>query len=153
VAPSTIGTEVEGGGTSNDALATIAGLKQRVEWLEESIGRLLLAKEQQPAFQSENEDDDSGSGGRRKRHNCCVTFTDASPDMERAVGRGDNCCVSFKSGGAKTRERQKQMRWMLVGCFCFVVAVVGFTVIMTSGGRGVVSTNALEGEGVEVGLN
>jgi hypothetical protein len=29
-------------GTSNDALATIAGLKQRVESLEEAIGKLLV---------------------------------------------------------------------------------------------------------------
>jgi len=43
VAPSTVGGETEMTmGTSNDALATIAGLKQRIEWLEESIGRLLV---------------------------------------------------------------------------------------------------------------
>jgi hypothetical protein len=151
VAPSTIGTE--GGGTSNDALATIAGLKQRVEWLEESIGRLLLAKEQQSASasQSENANEVEEDGRGMKRHNCCVTFSDASPDMERAVGRGDNCCVSFKSGGTKTRERERQMRWMGVGCFCFVVVVVGFTVIMTSWGKGAVAASALEG--VEGGLN
>lgn len=47
VAPSTTegddATETGMGiGTSNDALATIKSLKQRVEWLEESIGRLLV---------------------------------------------------------------------------------------------------------------
>lgn len=49
VAPSTIGgaeteigTGIGIGGTSNDALATIASLKQRIEWLEESIGKLLV---------------------------------------------------------------------------------------------------------------
>ncbi len=43
VAPSTVGGETEMTmGTSNDALATIASLKQRIEWLEESIGRLLV---------------------------------------------------------------------------------------------------------------
>jgi hypothetical protein len=44
VAPSTVGGDgmTEIGGTSNDALATIAGLKQRIEWLEESIGKLLV---------------------------------------------------------------------------------------------------------------
>lgn len=53
VAPSTAGEaypETENGtrrsiGTSNDALATIAGLRNRVEWLEESIGRLLIEKD------------------------------------------------------------------------------------------------------------
>jgi hypothetical protein len=42
VAPSTAGETEMTMGTSNDALATIAGLKQRIEWLEESVGRLLV---------------------------------------------------------------------------------------------------------------
>lgn len=41
--PPSSDTEVGGGiESSNDALATIKGLKQRVEWLEESLGRLLV---------------------------------------------------------------------------------------------------------------
>lgn len=47
VAPSTIGgAETLDGRSmmgSGDYLATITGLKQRVEWLEESMGRLLVS--------------------------------------------------------------------------------------------------------------
>lgn len=60
------GTETEGGrsiGTSNDALATIAGLRTRVEWLEESIGRLLIEKD---AINSQSNNDIAEEG----RNNC-----------------------------------------------------------------------------------
>lgn len=71
---------------------------------------------------------------RGHRDNCCVTFTDASPDLERAVAsrNRNNCCVTFKSGGEKTLERERQLRRMIVGCFCFFVAVVGITIIASS---------------------
>jgi hypothetical protein len=109
-------------------------LKQRVEWLEESIGRLLLEKERSGNNNSEN--GETGEEVRGHRGNCCVTFTDASPDLERAVNgpNRNNCCVSFKSGGEKTLERERQLRKMIVGCFCFFVAVVGITVIASSRG-------------------
>lgn len=116
VAPSTVGgsapTEIGGIGTSNDALATIAGLRTRVEWLEESLGRLLIEKDAARLSASAS---GSGSGSGqdgcendsvlgKHRNNCCVAFTDASPDLERAVARGQNCCVTFKSSKA---DKQK----------------------------------------------
>ncbi|CAG8978049.1 hypothetical protein HYALB_00000720 [Hymenoscyphus albidus] len=105
-------------GTSNDALATIAGLKLRVEWLEESIGRLLLEKEK------EKECAGLGDGGNgRERDNCCISFTDASPDVERAImASRSNCCVSFRRtgmGGGKGRGRERRR------VFAFVVLVLG----------------------------
>jgi len=82
-----------------------------------------------------------------KSHNCCVTFTDASPDLERQVGGRNNCCVKVGGGmGEKALERERQMRRMVVGVICFFIAVVGFTVVMSSGRRG--GGVAVKGEGV-----
>lgn len=50
MALSTMGESEVTMGTSNDALATIAGLRQRVEWLEESIGKLLVRALFRPSF-------------------------------------------------------------------------------------------------------
>ncbi|CAG8958976.1 hypothetical protein HYFRA_00012133 [Hymenoscyphus fraxineus] len=109
--------------TSNDALATIAGLKLRVEWLEESIGRILLERER--------EKEGAGGGEReRERDNCCISFTDASPDVERAiVASRSNCCVSFRRTGmgmegGKCRGRERRR------VFAFVVLVLGGLVVM-----------------------
>lgn len=130
VAESTIGGEGlhgsvgRGGGdrasaTSNDALNTIEGLKQRVEWLEESIGRLLLEKEQYKNQENERE------GDNEERNNCCISFTDASPDVERAIMRGrSNCCVSFRRTGEKRGRKERKRN------FAVLVAVLGFAVFV-----------------------
>ncbi|KAH8789015.1 hypothetical protein BGZ57DRAFT_727168, partial [Hyaloscypha finlandica] len=119
VAPSTVGGETEMTmGTSNDALATIAGLKQRIEWLEESVGRLLIEKEQNPGGE------ETGFGGERKaRDNCCMVFTDASPDLERALtqGRGNNCCVAFRSTKSDDHREQQKIRRIVVFTFLAVM--------------------------------
>lgn len=118
----------EGEATSNDALATIAGLKQRVEWLEESIGRLLIEREQNQSkpsiYTSENQKD------KPHRDNCCVTFTDASPDLEAALldACGSNCCVSYRGnharGDGKREARRQKMICGLVGLFIICVCIV-----------------------------
>lgn len=115
--------------TSNDALATIAGLKQRIEWLEESMGRLLLEKEQNP----------DGSKSGNGRDNCCVTFTDASPDLERQLtsGRGSNCCVQFRSTKIDAhRERRRRGQWV-IAClfFAIMVFVLGRIYLTNAGSR------------------
>ncbi|EPE25407.1 hypothetical protein GLAREA_01319 [Glarea lozoyensis ATCC 20868] len=123
VAPSTVTT---GDTTSNDALATIAGLKQRVEWLEESIGRLLLEKEERSSSAADNTPSIA-------RDNCCVSFTDATPDLERAIMRGrNNCCVSFQREEGK-REKDKRVIALSVGVF-MVFFMLMF--VFLSGGRG-----------------
>ncbi|KAK0120049.1 hypothetical protein ONS95_011462 [Cadophora gregata] len=130
VAPSTFGgdtTNTNTIGTSNDALATITGLKQRIEWLEESIGRLLMEKDQNGNRNGNGSGSDNGSGveGRKERDNCCVTFTDASPDLERALtaGKGTNCCVTFRS---KSDGRQKNKGPLLL---CLILFMVCLTIV------------------------
>ncbi|KAE9380584.1 hypothetical protein N431DRAFT_432860 [Stipitochalara longipes BDJ] len=116
VAPSTVGGETEMTmGTSNDALATIAGLKQRIEWLEESVGRLLIEKEQ-------NSEDKKSA-----RDNCCVVFTDASPDMERALTQsvGSNCCVTFRSSKLDAHREQQKIRKIVAFTFLAVMLLFG----------------------------
>lgn len=107
-------------GTSNDALATIAGLKQRIEWLEESVGRLLLEKEQ------------ASEDKKSARDNCCVFFTDASPDMERALTQsaGTNCCVTFRSSKLDAHREQRKIRKIVT--FTFLVVMLLFGVIFIS---------------------
>ncbi|RDL37002.1 uncharacterized protein BP5553_04435 [Venustampulla echinocandica] len=120
VAPSTIGGE---GQTSNDALATIAGLKQRVEWLEESIGRLLLEKET-PSSSSSKCEECSHQSGKQDRNNCCVVFTDASPDLEKVIASSrSNCCVTFS---ASERYKKQQRR----SGFILAMLVISVTIIM-----------------------
>jgi len=92
VATSTGGALTEAISTSNDSLETIKNLQQRVARLEESIGRLLLNKEEQ---------------SEGKSSHCCVSFTDASPEIERMMARsGDHCCVTFSSSKAVDARRQ-----------------------------------------------
>jgi len=132
VAPSTFGgdtTNTNTIGTSNDALATITGLKQRIEWLEESIGRLLMEKDQNASSGSNsNGSDNGGIEGRKERDNCCVTFTDASPDLERALtaGKGTNCCVTFrsKSDGGRQKNKGPLLLFAILFMVCLTIILV-----------------------------
>jgi len=114
--------------TSNDALATIAGLKQRIEWLEESIGRLLLEKEQNP--------DGIASVGDH-RGNCCMTFTDASPDLERALtlGGASNCCIHFRSTRVDAKRERQKVRLVVVLVFLAIMSLFFFGAVFLSGAR------------------
>jgi hypothetical protein len=136
-------------GTSNDALATIAGLKQRIEWLEESIGRLLVPPlSQSPIqkslytnkfdFQLEKEQNtDITKLAGRNRDNCCVTFTDASPDLERAFALGgtNNCCVSFRSTKIDAKHERRKVRLAVVMVFLFIMSLFFFGAFFLSGSR------------------
>ncbi|CZS96588.1 uncharacterized protein RCO7_04816 [Rhynchosporium graminicola] len=118
VAPSTFGggTNTNTITTSNDALATITGLKQRIDWLEESIGRLLMEKDQN------NTNAGSRVPQKKERDNCCVTFNDASPDLERALteGKGTNCCVSYRS---KNDVRRSKGPILILLAIAFMVCI------------------------------
>ncbi|KAH9214115.1 hypothetical protein DL95DRAFT_389807 [Leptodontidium sp. 2 PMI_412] len=134
VAPSTFGgdtTNTHTIGTSNDALATIAGLKQRIEWLEESIGRLLMEKDQNQirggsASGSGSGNDEGESAGKKERDNCCVTFTDASPDLERALtaGKGTNCCVTFRSKSDGPKNKWPLLLFAILFMVCLTIILV-----------------------------
>jgi hypothetical protein len=61
---------------------------------------------------------------KREGHNCCVTFTDASPDIERVLANGENnCCVSFKGTNIR-RESQRQSVLAVLGVVALVCAGV-----------------------------
>ncbi|KAL2069606.1 hypothetical protein VTL71DRAFT_14285 [Oculimacula yallundae] len=127
VAPSTFGgdtTATHTIGTSNDALATITGLKQRIEWLEESIGRLLMEKDSNRMNGGEGQ----GSVHKKERDNCCVTFTDASPDLERALtaGKGTNCCVQFKRTNDVARNKGPLLLVLVLFMVCLTIVLVSF---------------------------
>jgi len=146
-----IGTETEGGGgglmqgaglrSSNDAVATIIELKRRVERLEEGVGRLLLENEQLRAarpLHALSSEDDLEAGHRHRRSNCCVTFSDSTPEMQRAMmGRSNNCCVAFKGSKRKNDERtEKQRRDARAFMICLAAVVfLGFVWLITGDHR------------------
>jgi hypothetical protein len=137
VAPSTLGGE---NATSNDALATIAGLKQRVEWLEESIGRLLLEKEERQSNDSKQEESKHG-----ERNNCCVSFTDATPDLEQAmIKRNNNCCVRFKREDTKRDHKIKALATLGVIAFAVLMMVFLIKSVERSGGHYTVSNEGVK---------
>jgi len=131
-------------GTSNDALATIAGLKQRIEWLEESIGRLLIEKEQNAAATK-----------APARDNCCVTFTDASPDLERAIthGSGSNCCVQFKSSKSTAHREQMRIRKIVAFTLLVVPMLLFLGAILTSSFTKEKPSLNMEGESTSLKLD
>jgi len=128
-------------GTSNDALATIAGLKQRIEWLEESVGRLLVLSPPALFLHSKQilitlavqlEKEQNAEDKKSARDNCCVVFTDASPDMERALTQsaGSNCCVTFRS--SKLDAHREQARVRKIVAFTFLAVMMLFGVVFIS---------------------
>ncbi|KAH6679086.1 hypothetical protein B0J14DRAFT_472240, partial [Halenospora varia] len=146
VAPSTI-SGLTGESTSNDALATIAGLKQRVEWLEESIGRLLLEKERQPSSSphpscshnasssSDPSFSDHDHHSRKPRDNCCMILSSSTPnpDLESALTNGrNNCCVFYRT----TEKREKALRGPIAGVLLVFMLVVGTVFLFTAGHHG-----------------
>lgn len=70
------------------------------------------------------------------RDNCCVTFTDASPDLERALtqGKGSNCCVTFRRNDAKHINKRAGIILGFVTLFAMCVMI---TIVLTAGnGKG-----------------
>jgi len=117
VAPSTTGAQTDVCAAS-DALATIAHLKARIERLEESLGQLLLDKEENDSV-------------TRDGQNCCMTFTDASETLERRVtATGGNCCVTFRKtkgmSEAEIRRERMLFRLMAVALVCVTVVLLSF---------------------------
>jgi hypothetical protein len=76
-------------------------------------------------LQLEKEQNPDAASKKHVPHNCCVTFTDASPDLESALtqGNGHNCCVSFRSTKIDAK-REQRIPWFVA--FAFVVAMFLF---------------------------
>lgn len=72
-----------------------------------------------------------------------MTFTDASPDLERAILRGgSNSCVSFRSSTSVREKKRDQWIAAVVMAFAFVAMIA----VIMSAGRGNV---VVHGEGME----
>jgi hypothetical protein len=151
-------------GTSNDALATIAGLKQRIEWLEESIGRLLVPPPfcQTPKplsnlvfFTQIEKEQNAAATKLPARDNCCVTFTDASPDLERAItnGQGSNCCVQFRSSKSNAQREQMKIRRVVAFTLLVVPMLLFLGAILTSSFTKEKPSLIMEGESTSLKLD
>jgi len=112
VAASTTGAPTEA--FTPSPLATIATLQARISRLEESVGRLLLEKEEGESI--------TYQGG-----NCCISFTDASPSLERGMSAaGGNCCIHFRSSKIdKAQQERQRQKWALAA-----VCAITFTICM-----------------------
>jgi len=127
---------------ASDALNTIKTLQRRVERLEESLGRLILEKETWQQNSVNGGAPNEGGNG-----NCCVTFTDASSDLERALaaGRG-NCCVKFSSTKVDPQREAKRNAgiFILAALFLVLVMLLAREWVINNGMRG------CQGKGCEV---
>ncbi|CAD6449278.1 1d918b43-a18f-4697-ba00-3f3d3298d8f9 [Sclerotinia trifoliorum] len=101
-------------------LMIVKGLERRMERLEESIGRLLLENEELRNLRTANAAAGALGENQRIRQNCCVTFTDASREMEEALVMNghNNCCVRFSSAKSPSYIKQRKS-----GCFVAIVLV------------------------------
>ncbi|KAJ8063291.1 hypothetical protein OCU04_008521 [Sclerotinia nivalis] len=121
-------------------LMIVKGLERRMERLEESIGRLLLENEELRRLRTANAATGTGGENRRIRQNCCVTFTDASRDMEEALVMNghNNCCVRFSSSKSSSDRKQRKKGWFVA--IVFMAILVTLFVVMVNGsvkeGRG-----------------
>lgn len=71
------------------------------------------------------------TSGKEDRTNCCVSFTDASPDIEQAfLARGTNCCVSF-SGTASAIKRKERRFMVLMMLLVILIVCITVAVIVT----------------------
>ncbi|RQM05950.1 hypothetical protein DH86_00002509 [Scytalidium sp. 3C] len=122
-APSALG----GATSASDANLQIAALKRRLEQLEECVGKLMLEKERQSS--------DDSHGKNHQGSNCCVTFADASGDIERDFYRyangGSNCCVTF---GKKDRSHGSAHKKgpIIVGLVLFNITLLVLLIVSIS---------------------
>jgi hypothetical protein len=63
-----------------------------------------------------------------------VTFTDASPDLERAItlGSGSNCCVRFRSSKSNAHREQMKIRKVVAFTLLVVPMLLFLGAILTS---------------------
>jgi hypothetical protein len=87
--------------------------------LEETIGRLLIEKDER--------EPEKYHGG-----NCCMTFVDASPSLERGLSAAPgNCCIKFKSSKIDQQQQERERRkWNVVACILLGLFVCGTIVLI-----------------------
>jgi hypothetical protein len=63
-----------------------------------------------------------------------MVFTDASPDLERALtqGRGNNCCVAFRSTKSDDHREQQKIRRIVVFTFLAVMLLFFGAIFISS---------------------
>jgi len=64
-----------------------------------------------------------------------VRFTDASPDLERALisGRGSNCCVFYR-GNNHDAKREKRRHAIVFAIVALFLVCVMMTIVLTTDG-------------------
>ncbi|KAG9246630.1 hypothetical protein BJ878DRAFT_407287, partial [Calycina marina] len=103
-------TEVCGGA---EALAQITLLRTRVERLEESIGKLLLEREETDA------------NVKYKGGSCCMSYMDASPALEQGMSAaGGNCCIQFNLSEDRESKRREMKVWFTIGITFLICATI-----------------------------
>ncbi|RDW75353.1 hypothetical protein BP6252_06495 [Coleophoma cylindrospora] len=107
------GTAVSSG---RDSSLELALLRNRMDRLEESLGRLLLEKGRQERT--------TGSDGGHS--NCCVTFRD--PHDEAYTNASSNCCVTFSSPHDPRHDHERRAKRAVVFVI-IITALVSFTII------------------------
>jgi hypothetical protein len=63
-----------------------------------------------------------------------MVFTDASPDLERALtqGRGNNCCVAFRSTKSDDHREQQKIRRIVLFTFLAVMLLFFGAIFISS---------------------
>lgn len=89
------------------------------------------------------------------RDNCCVTFTDASPDLERAItqGQGSNCCVRFRSSKSSAHREQMRIRKIVAFTLLVVPMLLFLGAILTSSFTKEKPSLNMEGESTSLKLD
>jgi len=109
-------------GSTTDSEAVVINLHKRIEQLEETIGRLLLEKENGIDIKSD---------AHPRSGNCCVRFSNGEPTVAEleALGGGDHCCVTFSSQKAKSSDERRLAR---VAAFVFSILclIAAWTILL-----------------------
>lgn len=162
VAPSTMTSSTSPPcGACTESQQMVNTLYNRVQHLEESIGRILLqshsmnagvaAPTATPAVFLHNDDEQTRQHHKSHRTNCCTTFDLASPDLEAVIaGSATNCCTRFKRrkerqdggkvfGSLKEWKRRESRRKLTIFLFLislfFFGAMLGLFVVQSSASR------------------
>ena len=84
-----------------------------------------------------------------------MTFTDASPDLERAIthGQGSNCCVQFRSSKSNAQREQMKIRRVVAFTLLVVPMLLFLGAILTSSFTKEKPSLIMEGESTSLKLD
>lgn len=115
------GTTVE---PPTSTAATLMSLHTRIAQLEESLGRLLLEREQW------QRDIEAAGDPNHRRDNCCAILPEDEPSLRT---RG-NCCVNVvPRHNAEMQERRQKKIMLFVLSLAFTGCLFAWLIVMTNG--------------------